>query len=281
MIRDITIGQYYPVNSVIHRLDPRTKLVITFFYLISLFVANNKYMYILAILFLLVYVGASKIPIRFMLRGLKGILIFILASVVINMFFTKGDAFIDWFFIHISWQGFRTALYTMIRIILLVCGASVVTYTTTPTKLTDGLETGLRFLKLVKIPVHEISMMVSIALRFIPILVEELDKIMKAQQSRGADFESGNVIQRLKNLLPVILPMFVSAIRRANELANAMEARCYRGGDGRTKLKPLKYSTQDVIAYVLLFLYLADMAALRILMSQGLLERIYNMNVPV
>jgi energy-coupling factor transport system permease protein len=216
-----------------------------------------------------------------MLRGLKGILIFILASVVINMFFTKGDAFIDWYFIHISWQGFRTALYTMIRIILLVCGASVVTYTTTPTKLTDGLETGLRFLKLVKIPVHEISMMVSIALRFIPILVEELDKIMKAQQSRGADFESGNVIQRLKNLLPVILPMFVSAIRRANELANAMEARCYRGGDGRTKLKPLKYSTQDVIAYVLLVLYLADMAALRILMSQGLLERIYNMNVPV
>lgn len=267
MIRDITIGQYYPVQSPIHRLDPRTKLAITFFYLISLFLANNKYMYLTAILFLGLYILPSKVPVKYMVKGLKGILVFIMLSVVLNMFFTKGDPFIDWWIIHISWQGFRTACYTMLRIILLVLGASVITYTTTPTKLTDGLERAFHWLKRFKVPVHEVAMMVSIALRFIPILVEELDKIMKAQQARGADFENGSILKRLKSLFPVIIPMFVSAIRRANDLAQAMEARCYRGGDGRSKMKPLKYTGVDVTAYVLLFLYLGGMIAMRILMT--------------
>lgn len=267
MIRDITIGQYYPVESVIHRLDPRTKLAITFIYLISLFLANNKYMYLLAMAVLVIYILLSKVPLKYMIKGLKGILFFILASVVLNMFFTAGEPFIDWKFIHISFQGVRTACYTMVRIIFLVLGASVITYTTTPTKLTDGLEGSFQWLKRFHVPVHEVAMMVCIALRFIPILVEELDKIMKAQQARGADFENGNLLKRLKSLFPVILPMFVSAIRRANDLALAMEARGYQGGDGRTKMKPLKYTTADGIAYVVLFLYLSGMVALRILLS--------------
>ncbi len=275
MIRDITIGQYYPVESVIHKLDPRTKLAITFIYLVSLFLANNKYMYILAFAMLVIYVLMSKVPVKYMIKGLRGILIFILASVVLNMFFTKGDPFIDWRFIHISWQGFRTACYTMVRIVFLVIGASVITYTTTPTKLTDGLEKAFQWLKRFKVPVHEVAMMVCIALRFIPILVEELDKIMKAQQARCADFENGNIIKRLKSLFPVILPMFVSAIRRARDLALAMEARCYQGGDGRTKMKPLKYIKADGIAYGILFLYLAGMITLRIIFSTSLLEQLW------
>lgn len=273
MVRDITIGQYYPVESIIHKLDPRTKLMITFVYLISLFTANNKYMFLLAMLVLGAYILSSRVPIRYMLKGLRGILIFILLSVVLNMFFTKGEPFIDWKFIHISWQGFRTACYTAARIVFLVLGASVITYTTTPTALTDGLEGSFHWLKRFKVPVHEISMMVCIALRFIPILVEELDRIMKAQQARCADFENGNLIKRLKSLFPVILPMFVSAIRRANDLALAMEARCYRGGDGRTKMKPLKYSGADIVAYIVLFAYLAGMVTLRVIFSVGLLER--------
>lgn len=275
MIRDITIGQYYPVDSLIHKLDPRTKLAITFLYLVSLFFANNKYMYLLAMVVLVIYIFLSKVPLKHMVKGLRGILIFIFASVVINMFFTKGDPFIDWGFIHISWQGFRTACYTMVRIVFLVLGASVITYTTTPTKLTDGLEKAFQWLKRFKVPVHEIAMMVCIALRFIPILVEELDKIMKAQQARCADFENGNVIKRLKSLFPVILPMFVSAIRRAKDLALAMEARCYQGGNGRTKMKPLKYMRADGMAYGLLFLYLAGMIALRIVFSTSLLEQLW------
>ena len=178
MIRDITIGQYYPVESVIHRLDPRTKLAISFLYIISLFLANNKYMYLLALAALVVYIGCSKVPLKFMLKGLKGIAIFILFSVVLNMFFTKGDPFLDFAFIHISWQGFRTACYTTVRISFLVLGAAVITYTTTPTKLTDGLERAFSWLKRFRVPVHEIAMMVSIALRFIPTLIEETEKIM-------------------------------------------------------------------------------------------------------
>lgn len=266
MIRDITIGQYYPVESVIHGLDPRTKLAITFIYLLSLFLANNKYMYLLALAVLVLYILLSKVPLNYMIKGLRGILFFIMVSVVLNMFFTKGDPFIDWWMIHISWQGFRTACYTVLRILFLVLGASVITYTTTPTKLTDGLERGFHWLKRLKVPVHEVAMMVSIALRFIPILIEELDKIMKAQQARCADFENGSLMARLKSLFPVILPMFVSAIRRANELALAMEARCYRGGEGRTKMKPLKYKPADGVAYGVLFLYLFGMIGMRIFM---------------
>lgn len=263
MIRDITIGQFYPVESLIHKLDPRTKLAFTFLYVLSLFFANNKYMYLLAFVTLVVYILLSRIPIGYMLKGLRGILVFIILSVVLNMFFTRGDPFLEWGFIHITWQGFRTACYTLMRILFLVLGASVITYTTTPTKLTDGLEQSFHWLNRFRIPVHEMAMMVSIALRFIPILVEELNKIMKAQQARCADFESGNLLQRLKSLFPVILPMFVSAIRRANDLALAMESRCYRGGEGRTKLRPLKYGKRDGFAYFCLLVYILGMAALR------------------
>lgn len=264
MIRDITIGQFYPVESLIHKLDPRTKLAFTFLYVFSLFFANNKYMYLLAFVTLVVYILLSRVPIGYMLKGLRGILVFILLSVILNMFFTRGDPFLEWGFIHITWQGFRTACYTLMRILFLVLGASVITYTTTPTKLTDGLEQAFHWLNRFRIPVHEMAMMVSIALRFIPILVEELNKIMKAQQARCADFESGNLLQRLKSLFPVILPMFVSAIRRANDLALAMESRCYRGGEGRTKLRPLKYEKRDGFAYFCLLVYILGMTALRL-----------------
>lgn len=280
MIRDITIGQYYPAESVIHRLDPRTKLILTFVYLVSLFLANNRYMFLLAAMVLTAYIIASKVPVRYMLKGIKGILLFIAASVVINMFFTKGDPFISLGIVTITWQGFRTAVFTMLRILMLVMGSSVLTYTTTPTKLTDGLEKGMRGLKKCKIPVHEISMMIGIALRFIPILVEELNKIMKAQQARGADYEHGSIFRRLKNMIPIFVPMFVSAIRRANDLALAMEARCYRGGEGRTKLHPLKYTAADGITYGMMLIYLAAIIAIRIIYTQGLIERLEQMQLP-
>lgn len=281
MVRDITIGQYYPVESVIHRLDPRTKLVYTFLYIISLFLANNRYMFLLSAVFLIVYILISKVPVSYMLKGIKGILLFILASVVINMFFTKGDPFLTLGIVHISWQGFRTAIFTMARILMLVLGSSVLTYTTTPTKLTDGLEKGLRWMNRWKIPVHEISMMIGIALRFIPILVEELNKIMKAQQARGADFEQGSVFRRLKNMVPIFVPMFVSAIRRANDLASAMEARCYQGGEGRTKLHPLNYTAADGIAYLLLLVYMAGMITIRLLYTHNMIEQLENVQVPL
>lgn len=281
MIRDITLGQYYPLNSIIHRLDPRTKLIFTFVYIISLFLANNRYTFLLAAVVMVLYIALSRVPVSYMLKGLKGILVFILASVVINMFFTKGDPWIDIGVLHISWQGFRTAVYTMARVIMLVLGSSVLTYTTTPTKLTDGLERGLRGLSRLKIPVHEISMMIGIALRFIPILVEELNKIMKAQQARGANFDQGSVFKRLKNLIPVFVPMFVSAIRRANDLATAMEARGYQGGEGRTKLHPLRYTAADAVGYLLTFIYMASMIVIRIMITRGMVEQLEQMKPPV
>lgn len=263
-MRDITIGQFYPIESKIHSLDPRTKLAITFFYVLSLILANNRYMYLLAFAALIVYFLLSRVPLGYMVRGLRGILIFIVLSVFLNILFTPGDPIFEWGVFHITWQGIRTGCYTLLRILFLVFGASIITYTTTPTKLADGLEQGFQWLKRFRVPVHEVAMMISIAMRFIPILVEELDRIMKAQQARGADFETGNLFRRLKSLFPVILPMFVSAIRRANELALAMDARCYRGGEGRTKLHPLKYERRDRIAYLSLLVYMCGMAVLRI-----------------
>lgn len=222
------------------------------------------------------YISMSKVPVKYMLRGLKGILLFIFASVVINMLFAPGDVIWEWGIIHITFPGIRNAAYTMIRIIYLVLGASVVTYTTTPTKLTDGLEKGFHFLKEFKLPVHEISMMVSVALRFIPILVEELDRIRKAQLARCADFESRNLIKRMKSLYPLIIPLFVSAIRRANDLASAMEARCYRGGEGRTKLHPLVYRKEDKIAYVILWVYFIAMLTVKIALSETIIDQLRN-----
>lgn len=263
MLRDITLGQYYPVDSVIHRLDPRVKLLATLIYLISLFVMNSFTGYLIAALVLAVLVKFSRVPFRFMTRGLKSIIIVLLISVSFNLFLTPGTELVRFGFLRITREGLRIALMMGVRLILLVLGSSFMTLTTTPNQLTDGLEKGLGILKRVGVPVHEIAMMMSIALRFIPILVEETDKIMKAQQARGADFESGNIIQRAKAMVPILVPLFISAFRRANDLAMAMEARCYRGGEGRTKMKPLHYERRDRIAYMVIALYLVICVILR------------------
>ena len=265
MLRDITLGQYYPVDSVIHRLDPRTKLLGTLLFIISLFCMDSAWGYGLAALFLAMTIRLSKVPLKFMVRGLKAVLVLLLISVSFNLFLTPGREIFRLGFLKITWEGLRTAAFMAVRLIFLVLGSSVMTLTTTPNELTDGLEKGLGFLKKVGVPVHEVAMMMSIALRFIPILIEEADKIMKAQMARGADFESGNIVQRAKSMVPLLVPLFISAFRRATDLAMAMEARCYRGGEGRTKMKPLRYHRRDRLAQLLLVLYLAAVIVLRVM----------------
>ena len=265
MIRDITLGQYYPADSVLHRLDPRVKLLGTLLFVISLFMFDSFIGYIVATVFLGVLIAISKVPFTYMIKGLKAIVILLVITAALNMFMTPGDILWQWKALHITSQGLRTAAFMIIRLIYLIVGSSLMTLTTTPSNLTDGLEKGLRFLKVVKVPVHEVAMMMSIALSFIPILLEELDKIMKAQQARGADFESGGIIKRIKSMIPILIPLFVSAFRRSNDLAMAMETRCYRGGDGRTKMKPLIYKGRDYIAYVILLVYMAAVVAVGII----------------
>ena len=257
MLRDITLGQYYSTDSVIHRLDPRVKLMGTLCYIISLFCVKNPLGYALCVLFLFTVIALSRVPVKFMIRGLKAIILLLLIAGFFNLFFTPGDPIWQWKKISISKQGIYMASTMVLRLALLIMGSSIMTLTTTPNNLTDGLEKGLGFLKVIKVPVHEIAMMMSIALRFIPILLEETDKIMKAQMARGADFESKSIIKKAKALVPLLVPLFVSAFRRANDLALAMEARCYRGGEGRTKMKPLKYKKADAFAYIIIFAYLA------------------------
>ena len=263
MLREITIGQYYPVDSVLHRMDPRTKLFGTMIFIISLFVAESIWAYILATVFLAGLIKLSNVPLSFMVRGLKSVFILLLISVSFNLFLTSGEPVFKIWILQITREGIRTAIFMALRLIYLVIGSSVMTLTTTPNELTDGLEKGLGFLKVIKVPVHEISMMMSIALRFIPILVEETDKIMKAQMARGADFESGNLIKKAKSMIPLLVPLFISAFRRATDLAMAMEARCYRGGEGRTKMKPLKYNPRDRYGYAALVIYLLAIVATR------------------
>ncbi|MDY5483932.1 MAG: energy-coupling factor transporter transmembrane component T family protein [Otoolea sp.] len=266
MIRDITIGQYYPVDSVVHRLDPRTKLFGTMIFIISLFFANNLWCYAAATLFLAVSVKLSRVPFKFIVRGLKAIVVLLLISISFNLFLTDGRVLFRIGFLKVTEEGLKLAFFMGMRLMYLVIGSSVMTLTTTPNQLTDGLEKSLGALNRLHVPVHEISMMMSIALRFIPILVEETDKIMKAQMARGADFESGNLIQKAKSMIPLLVPLFVSAFRRATDLAMAMEARCYRGGIGRTKMKPLRYEGRDHVAYVILLGYLAAVIAIRVLL---------------
>ena len=258
MIRDITIGQYYPANSLIHRLDPRVKIVCTLLFLISLFVQNGLLGYVIATVFLIVVIKISKVPFKFIVKGLKTIVMLLLFTVVMNLFLTKGgEELVHIGFIHIYEKGVRTCVFMAIRLIYLMIGSSLMTLTTTPNSLTDGIEKLLHPLNRLHCPVHEVAMMMSIALRFIPILLEETDKIMKAQIARGADLESGNLIQKTKAMVPILVPLFVSAFRRANDLAMAMEARCYNGGNGRTKMKPLIYKCRDYMAYAVTFLYVA------------------------
>ena len=257
MLRDITLGQYYQTDSVIHRLDPRVKLVTTLCYIISLFIVDSAVGYVIAGLFLVLIIKLSKVPVKFMVRGMKSIVFLLIMAVVFNLFLTPGEAVVSIWKLHITKEGIALASMMAVRLVFLIMGSSVMTLTTTPNNLTDGLESLMKPLRVIKVPVHEIAMMMSIALRFIPILLEEMDKIMKAQIARGADFESGNLIKKAKSMVPLLVPLFISAFRRANDLATAMEARCYRGGDHRTKMKPLIYKKRDVLAYGTVFVYLA------------------------
>ncbi len=265
MIRDITIGQYYPTSSILHRLDPRVKFVGTMVYIISLFVASSWIVYALSAVFLAMAIRMSKVPFKFMVKGLKPIMMILAITLFFNLIFTPGDVVFSIWIIKVTKEGIILAVKMAIRLTFLIIGASVMTLTTTPNQLTDGLESLMRPLNVIHVPVHEIAMMMSIALRFIPILLEETDKIMKAQMARGADFESGGLIQKVKNMVPLLVPLFVSAFRRANDLAMAMEARCYHGGGGRTQMKPLVYQKRDFIAYAILFGYLAVCIVLRVL----------------
>ena len=266
MIKDITIGQYYPAKSILHRLDPRVKFVGTIAFLISLFVANSLWGYLLATAFLAVVIVLSKVPVKFMMKGLKPLFFIFILTVAFNLFLVPGKVVVQIWILKITEEGIRQAIKIGIRLIYLFMGSSVMTLTTTPNQLTDGLEKLMRPLNKIKVPVHEIAMMMSIALRFIPILMEETDKIMKAQIARGADFESGNLIKKAKNLIPLLVPLFISAFRRADDLAMAMEARCYHGGDHRTSMKPLKYQNRDIMAYLILLVYLIADIVLRIVL---------------
>ena len=256
MIRDITIGQYYPANSKLHRLDPRVKIVCTLLFLISLFCFQNIWGYVVATIFLASVIRISKVPFKFIVKGLRPVIMLLLITVLFNLFLTKtGTVIFEIWILKITDEGLRTAGFMTVRLIYLILGSSLMTFTTTPNALTDGIEKLLWPLRKIKLPVHEIAMMMSIALRFIPILLEETDKIMKAQIARGADLESGNIIQKAKAMIPILVPLFVSAFRRATDLAMAMEARCYRGGEGRTKMKPLVYQKKDYMAYAIMIVY--------------------------
>lgn len=257
MIRDITIGQYYPANSVLHKLDPRVKLFATVMYIIALFSFKGVAGLALVSGFLYMIIKVSKVPFRFMSKGLKSIIVLIMITSVFNLLGTPGDVvFWKWGSLQLTDKGIINSIVMTIRLIYLILGTSLMTLTTTPNQLTSGLETALAPLNKIHVPVHSIAMMMSIALRFIPILIEETDKIMKAQMARGADFEHGNLIQKAKAMVPLLVPLFVSAFRRAEDLAMAMEARCYNGGEGRTKMKPLKYEKRDKIAYFIVTVFL-------------------------
>lgn len=258
MIRDITIGQYYPADSAVHKLDPRVKLFTTLIYIIALFTFRGIVGFCVITAALFAAIRISKVPFSFMVKGLRAIVILLLITGIFNLLFTPGNT-VYWSFgpLKLTDTGISNAVLMVVRLIYLILGTSLMTLTTTPNQLTDGLEKSLSPLNRIHVPVHAISMMMSIALRFIPILIEETDKIMKAQMARGADFESGNILQKAKNMIPLLIPLFVSAFRRADDLAMAMEARCYTGGEGRTKMKPLRYSRTDGLTYALDFAFLA------------------------
>ncbi len=263
MIREITLGQYYKGDSLLHRADPRTKILVTIIYIVSLFLAKSVVAYVLATAFLALAMWVSTVPVSYMVRGLKAIFAILMFSVVVNMIFIPGRVLVDFKLFTITYEGLTTAGLMALRLIYLVMGTSLMTLTTTPNRLTDGLEELLGPLKKIRVPVHEIAMMMSIALRFIPILTEELDKIMKAQMARGASFDEGNLIQKIKSMVPILVPLFVSAVRRANDLAMAMESRCYNGGEGRTKMKPLKYEKRDGGMFLATACYMAVIIVLR------------------
>lgn len=256
MIRDITIGQYYPADSVIHRLDPRVKLLGTIVFIVTVFFINDIVGLLLATLALGGVIKLSKVPVKYIFKGLRAIFVLLIFTVALNVFLTPGEVVFQIWLLRITKEGLALAVQMAVRLVYLIVGSTIMTLTTTPNNLTDGLEKALRPLNIIHFPVHELAMTMSIALRFIPILTDETDKIMKAQQARCADFEEGNLIQKIKSLIPILVPLFISAVRRANDLAMAMEARCYHGGTGRTKMKPLVYAKRDYLAYLAMTLYL-------------------------
>lgn len=263
MIRDITLGQYYPEQSVIHRLDARTKILGTLLYIIEIFLVNSFAGFGLVILALGVLIGISRVPVRFIFKGLKAVVFIIMLTFVLNLFMFDGTVLWHWKFLTITYEGLYRSCFMALRLILLIIGTSMLTLTTKPMELTDGLEKLLKPFNRFGLPSHEIALMMSIALRFIPTLLEETDKIMKAQQARGADFESGNLIQRVKNMIPILIPLFVGSFRIAQDLALAMEARCYHGGVGRTRMKEIVFSRRDGVTGVLLAVFLGIVIASR------------------
>lgn len=251
MLKDITLGQYFPGNSPVHLMDPRTKLILLVGYIVALFTASSWLSYLVVFLFLATTIAISRIPVKSIVNGMKPLVMILVFTGILNIFFTTGEkVLVKVWVITVYWEGIVRALFMMVRILLLISGTFLLTYTTSPIALTDGLESLLEPLKKLRVPVHELSMMMCIALRFIPTLIEETDKIMSAQKARGADFESGKLMQRVKALIPILVPLFISAFRRADELATAMECRCYQGGDGRTKMKLLRYKRRDYLAFL-------------------------------
>lgn len=263
MIKDITIGQYYPCESLLHRLDPRVKIISTFAFMASLFVIDSFVPYIAVFAFLGLVIGISKIPPGYILKGLKPLLPLLLLTLAINIFLTPGKILWEAWIFKISEEGLRQGVFMVIRLMLLIVGTSMLTLATSPIQLTDGIEILLNPFKKIGIPAHELAMMMTIALRFIPTLLDETDKIMKAQMARGADFEGKNLVSRAKNMIPLLVPLFISAFRRADELAMAMEARCYRGGENRTRMKQLMMEKRDYTAYALMGVYIAFIVASR------------------
>ena len=261
MLKDITLGQYLPGDTVVHRLDPRTKLILVVLYIIALFNAKGWGSYLLVTAVTVICMTVSHISPKNIFKGLKPMLFIIALTAILNIFYTQGTPIREGWIV--TWEGIERAVKMMLRITLLIVGTFLLTYTTSPIALTDGLEKAMNPLKMLRFPVHEMSMMMSMALRFIPTLTEETDKIMSAQKARGADFETGNLLQRAKALIPILVPLFVSAFRRADELAIAMESRCYHGGEGRTRMKQLKYAARDAVAYLLGILFVAAMVVLR------------------
>ena len=262
MLKDITIGQYYPGNSIIHKLDPRVKLMGTLVFIVTLFAFGSVGSSICATIALAIVITLSRVPLSFILRGLKAIFVLMVITALFNLFLTPGTVICRFWVLKITAEGLRMTIHMAFRLTYLIVGSSIMTLTTTPNQLTDGLETGLRAFNKIHVPVHEVAMMMSIALRFIPILMDETDKIMRAQEARGADFASGGIIKKAKALVPMLVPLFVSAFRRANDLALAMEARGYHGGAGRTKMKPLIYHRRDYVSYVIMIVYVAVMFVL-------------------
>ena len=265
MLKDITLGQYFPGNSPVHRLDPRTKLILLVAYIVALFTAANWISYGFMLLFLAVVIAISGIPLKSIFNGMKPLIMILIFTGVLNIFFTtgEGEPWLQIWTIKVYKEGVIRAIFMTARILMLITGTFMLTYTTSPIALTDGLESLLGPLKKLRVPVHELSMMMCIALRFIPTLIEETDKIMSAQKARGADFETGNLLERVKALVPILVPLFISAFRRADELATAMECRCYHGGDGRTKMKLLRYHRVDIYAFGIGILLIAAVFTLK------------------